>query len=82
METQFDAFLKSYDQDKRESKEWRTEVNARLIPLEELNRTLSTPAKVIGAVLLLMITPVAGVLGWTLLKKTLEWSSHAISRIP
>lgn len=82
LEQQFADFLKVYANDKVESKEWRITINARLTPLEDLHRTLSTPAKVIGAILLLMITPVAGVLGWTLLKKTLDWCSMAISRIP
>lgn len=76
-------FTERYEKDQttvRESaKAWREkhdtahaalleEINKRLAPFERLLIILETPAKAIGAILVLMLTPVFGMLGWDMAK--------------
>lgn len=77
-ETRFEDFMLMYKADKESSQLWRDSVDKRLAPLEDLYRTLSTPAKVLGALIVLMLTPTAGVLGYALFKRALEWATRVV----
>lgn len=62
-----------------ESKLWRTSVDDRLNPLVDVYKILETPAKVMRVIVLLMVTPVAGMLGWGFIKKSVIWASHVLA---
>lgn len=68
LEQKFADFLEVYKQDKQSSAEWRIEIEGKMQPLTELHQTLTRPARIIGAVLILMVTPVLGFLGWNVSK--------------
>lgn len=62
-----------------ESKRWRESVDARLDPLTDIYKTLQAPAKMARVIALLMLTPAAGMLGWTFIKRSIIWVSHALA---
>ena len=68
-----------YERDVAEARLWRqshttthnemmAEMNLRFKPFEQFMERVNTPAKIVGAVLILMLTPVCGVLGWNVTK--------------
>lgn len=74
-EEHFKLFLEQYNRDQeRDAREketeiaetlaWRLKFEERVKPLEDLQRQLATPARVICGVIILMATPALGVLGW------------------
>lgn len=74
LETQFELYVladekwkreqeQKYEADKKISLEWRTEIEKQLKPLRSLYQTMTTPAHVIRAVLIMMAIPVLGIWG-------------------
>lgn len=68
-----------YERDNADARAWRAshdsthkellkEIDDRLKPFEVLRDRLDTPAKIIGGILVLMLTPVLGFLGWDITK--------------
>lgn len=88
MEQKFQDFLVRYEENEDKAQAYRddhelshkallTTLENRFEPLEDLYKTINRPAKIIGTILLLMMTPILGALGWGLFR----WTVAHIDRI-
>lgn len=77
LEQQFKDFLTIYEADKLEAKTWRITFDIRLKPIEDMKLLFERPAKIVGIILVLMITPFLGVIGWNIFK----WSAEVIAKL-
>lgn len=57
-----------------------TTMDIRIKPFEDLRTKLENPMKVAGTLIIIMITPLLGMLGWDIGKAILEWMNRAVSR--
>lgn len=84
-EQQLKDFLSMYAQDQIDARAWRAEqekkqkefaieVDNRLLPFEKMLAVVDTPAKIICGIVVIMATPVFGVLGYA-------WAKWLIDKV-